>query len=126
MKKIILCVIILIVVSLLVFIVVKNRNSNQIEDKSKEITKTVKIEEKEAKYTFLKNSDGTIYAIKFENLDLITRITMTKREGDSQEIKDLITDNIYQFEENGIYKMEMQTINDRVINTDTFKVNAKK
>lgn len=126
MKKIILCVIILIVVSLLVFIVVKNTNSNQIEDKSKEITKTVKIEEKEAKYTFLKNSDGTIYAIKFENLDLITRITMTKREGDSQEIKDLITDNIYQFEENGIYKMEMQTINDRVINTDTFKVNAKK
>ncbi len=126
MKKIILCVIILIVVSLLVFIVVKNTNSNQIEDKSKEITKTVKIEEKEAKYTFLKNSDGTIYAIKFENLDLITKITMTKREGDSQEIKDLITDNIYQFEENGIYKMEMQTINDRVINTDTFKVNAKK
>ncbi len=126
MKKIILCVIILIVVSLLVFIVVKNTNSNQIEDKSKEITKTVKIEEKEAKYTFLKNSDGTIYAIKFENLDLITRITMTKREGDSREIKDLITDNIYQFEENGIYKMEMQTINDRVINTDTFKVNAKK
>lgn len=126
MKKFILCVIILIVVSLLIFVIVKNSDSNQIEDKSKEITKTVKVEEKEAKYTFLKNSDGTVYAIKFENLDLITRITMTKREGSSQEIKDLIVDDIYQFEEDGIYKMEMETINDRVINTDTFKVNSKK
>lgn len=128
MKKI-LCGIILIIIIIVVIIVLHVNNSNDI-DKSEQniesvLTKTVNVEGKEAKYTLLKNEDATIYGIKFENSNLMTKINIAKR-GFKEDIKNSIEKDTYNFKEDGIYKLEIETVNGTRITTTTFKVVTQK
>lgn len=129
MKKI-LCGIILISVIIAIVMVVKNlNNSNDIDQNEQNIesvvTKTVEVEGKKAKYTLLKNEDSTIYGIQFENTDLMTKIEILKR-GSIEDIKNLVENDIYKFTADGVYKLDIETVDGTRITTTTFKVIAQK
>lgn len=129
MKKI-LCGIILIIIIIAIVMVVKNvNNSNDIDQNEQNVesvvTKTVEVEGKKAKYTLLKNEDSTIYGIQFENTDLMTKINIAKR-GSKEDIKNLIENDIYKFTTDGVYKLDIETVDGTRITTTTFKVVTQK
>ncbi len=124
MKKIVCGIILLLVILGIVIAIYMNHEKDR---KQKEqnietvLTKTVDVEGKEAKYELLKNKDDTIYGIEFQNPDLMTDITITKR-GYKEEIKNSLEENMYKFKEDGVYKLEIKTVNGTRITTTTFKV----
>lgn len=129
MKKI-LCGIILVVIIIAIVMVVRNvNNSNDIDQNEQNVesvvTKTVEVEGKKAKYTLLKNEDSTIYGIQFENTDLMTKINIAKR-GSKEDIKNLIENDTYLFTTDGVYKLDIETVDGTRITTTTFKVVAQK
>lgn len=130
MKKILCGIIILVMVVIaIVMIVRKVNNSNDINQNEQNIesvvTKTVEVEGKKAKYTLLKNEDSTIYGIQFENTDLMTKINIAKR-GSKEDIKNLIENDIYKFTTDGVYKLDIETVDGTRITTTTFKVVTQK
>lgn len=129
-KKILFGIILLIVI-LIVIIIIYNRienRKNKIQESQHGIeritSRTFNVEGKEAKYTLLKNEDGTVYGIEFQNIDLMTKITIIKVET-KEEIKDSITNNIYRFTTNGICKLKIETIDGKDVTTAPFKVIVK-
>lgn len=124
---------IMILVIILIFIVLiftfnkkDNRNEKLAELIKINESRTFDVDGKEAKYTLLKNKDGTVYGIQFKNPDLMTEIT-TIRTSARENIKDAITEEgIYLFEEDAIYKLKIETINEISIVTDTFRVVTQK
>lgn len=124
-KKIVIIPIVVILIVLIGTIIIVTQKDN--EQKQKEgtiLTRTLEVKGKEAKYALLKNEDDTFYGIQFENDDLMTRITIIRREG-KKEIKDEIVDGIYKFTEDAIYKLEIETITGTTIRTDTFRVKCQ-
>ncbi len=109
----------------IVIITTKKDNEDREERRNSILTRTLEVEGKEAKYVLLENEDDTIYGIRFENDNLMTKITIIRREG-KKEIKDEIVDGIYRFTEDAIYKLEIETTKGTRITTDTFQVKCQK
>lgn len=127
-NKIFLMLPILLVVVLIIGIVIINtkKDNEAREERRKSIlTRTLEVEGKEAKYVLLENKDDTIYGIRFENDDLMEKITIIRREG-RKEIKNEIVDSMYRFTEDAIYKLEIETTSGTRITTDTFEVKCQK
>lgn len=125
MKKIVCAIIILVIITITVVIVINVKNAKVVEEEKRTDSQTVNIEGREAKYTFLKNKDGSVYGIKFENLDLIEKVSILT-QGTEKEIKDLIIDDVYTFTEENFYRVKILMIDGKMINTDDFIVNIKK
>lgn len=117
---------VLIILAIVAAITIKNGDENELENQSV-LTRTLDVEGKEAKYTLLENEDGTVYAIQFENWDVMTEVNLIKRKG-RQNIKDEIDNKgIYKFKEDHVvYKLEIETTNGIKITTDTFNVASQK
>lgn len=126
-KLILIVPIVLVVILIIGMVIITTKKDNEIEQERRKniLTKTLEVEGKEAKYVLLENEDDTIYGIRFENDDLMTKITIIKREG-KKDIKNEIVDGIYQFTEDAIFKLEIETITGTRIITDTFKVKCQK
>lgn len=129
MKKILYGIILIAIIIVVIVVVIKTNNSNDINKNEQNIesvvTKTVEIEGKKAKYTLLENEDSTIYGIQFENTDLMTKIEIVKR-GSIEDIKNLIKNDSYKFTTDGVYKLNIETVDGTRITTTTFKVVAQK
>ncbi|MCI8470776.1 MAG: hypothetical protein HFJ35_04770 [Clostridia bacterium] len=129
-KKIIFGIILLIIMIVVIIMICNMRENNKNTEKesmygTESITsRTFNVEGKEAKYTLLRNEDKTVYGIEFQNLELMTKITIIRVETD-EEIKDSITNNIYRFTTDGICKLEIETIDGNRVTTALFKVIAK-
>lgn len=130
-KKIIFGIILLIIILVVMMMIyhIMENNQNKVEQKEPEIeritSRTLNVEGKEAKYTLLKNGDGTVYGIEFQNLDLMAKITIIDKKGEEKEIKDSIINNIYQFTTKDICKLKIETIDEKKLTTAPFKVIAK-
>ncbi|MCI8760168.1 MAG: hypothetical protein HFJ34_03465 [Clostridia bacterium] len=129
MKKILYGIILIAIIIVVIVVVIKTNNSNDMNKNEQNIesvvTKTVEIEGKKAKYTLLENEDSTIYGIQFENTDLMTKIEIVKR-GSIEDIKNLIKNDSYKFTTDGVYKLNIETVDGTRITTTTFKVVAQK
>ncbi len=119
--------IVLVVILIIGIVIITTKKDNEMEQERRKsiLTRTLEVEGKEAKYVLLENKDDTIYGIRFENDDLMTKITIIRREGE-KDIKNEIVDGIYQFTEDAIYKLEIETTTGIRITTDTFEVKCQK
>lgn len=126
-KLILIVPIVLVVILIIGMVIITTKKDNEMEQERRKsiLTRTLEVEGKEAKYVLLENKDDTIYGIRFENDDLMTKITIIRREG-RKDIKNEIVDGIYHFTEDTIYKLEIETTTGTRITTDTFRVKCQK
>lgn len=126
-KKIVIGIIGLIIMTLIMILIFAFHKEDEDKKKLAQIIKenesrTFDVNGQEAKYTLLKNKNGTVYGIQFKNPELMTEIT-TIRTGARENIKDYITEKgIYLFKEDALYKLRIKTVNDISMVSDAFRV----